>query len=253
MEIWAVATVKNEQDVIGSVVHHLFAEGVDRMIVADNMSTDRTREILESLATRFPLQIIDDTEPAYWQAEKMTQLARLAGESGADWIIPFDADELWISSTGSLRSLLAESNAEVVEGDWYHHYAPPVPLRNPFASMARRERLPDQGLRKVAFRYRPGVRIGTGNHDAASPGMRSVHDPRLEVHHYRYRSFTHMRMKTRQGRAAIMLTNPADDNLVCGHWRHFGSFSTARLSLTWLRMSTRREGLVRDRRLPRSH
>ena len=45
--IIGVCMVRDEADVIGTVCAHLLAEGVDRLIVADNLSSDDTRDILE--------------------------------------------------------------------------------------------------------------------------------------------------------------------------------------------------------------
>jgi hypothetical protein len=50
--VWAVAMVRNEEDIITDVVRHLLAQGVDAVLVVDNMSTDRTRSRLSHLAGR---------------------------------------------------------------------------------------------------------------------------------------------------------------------------------------------------------
>ena len=44
---------------------HLLAQGVDKIVVADNRSVDGTREILESL----PVTVIDDPEVGYYQSK----------------------------------------------------------------------------------------------------------------------------------------------------------------------------------------
>ena len=49
-EIWAVSVVKNELDIIPYVLDHFFAQGIDRIIIADNLSTDGTREYLRQRA-----------------------------------------------------------------------------------------------------------------------------------------------------------------------------------------------------------
>ena len=48
MTVVAVTMVRDEEDVIRSTVAHMLDE-VDAVIVADNLSTDRTREILDDL------------------------------------------------------------------------------------------------------------------------------------------------------------------------------------------------------------
>lgn len=103
----AVCMARDEADVIGSTVAHMLAQ-VDAVIVADNLSTDRTREILDEMASAHPgrLVVVEDPDPAYRQSEKMTALAlRARLDFGAEWIVPFDADEVWYSpSVGSPTS-----------------------------------------------------------------------------------------------------------------------------------------------------
>src|SRR6478736_5534011 len=93
--IWGVTMVKNEQQRIEGSARQLLDGGVDALIVADNLSTDRTRAVLDDLARELPLVVIDDREPPYYQGPKMSRLARAAARCGASWIVPFDGDELW--------------------------------------------------------------------------------------------------------------------------------------------------------------
>src|SRR5690348_11150571 len=131
--------VRDEEDVIEGVVRHLLAEGVDHVLVADNLSSDGTRAILDGLAAGHPVTVVDDPDPAYRQAEKMTALARRAGAAGADWVIPFDADELWVASGTTLRAYFDSLDADVAVADQYDHFAPLLSVhRDPFRAMRRR-------------------------------------------------------------------------------------------------------------------
>lgn len=89
--IVAVSWVKDEADIIASTVTHMAAQ-VDRVIIADQMSTDGTRDILAGL----PVTVIDDAEPGFHQSRIMTRLAQMAIDAAADFVVPFDADELWV-------------------------------------------------------------------------------------------------------------------------------------------------------------
>ena len=82
--IVAVTMMRDEADVAKAVVEHLLAEGVGLVIVADNLSSDSTRMQLEAI--RGPVEILDDLDPAYWQAKKMNELARRAENYGATWL-----------------------------------------------------------------------------------------------------------------------------------------------------------------------
>lgn len=75
MTVFGICMAKNEEDIIGPVVEHMMSE-VDHVIVADNLSQDNTRSILDSLTGN--ITVIDDLEPAYRQSEKMTHLAMVA-------------------------------------------------------------------------------------------------------------------------------------------------------------------------------
>ena len=81
-EVWAVSVVKNELDILPYVLNHLFAQGVDRIIVADNLSTDGTREYLRQRAQEDSRLIFaEDNCDRHIQSEKITWLggAVLAG------------------------------------------------------------------------------------------------------------------------------------------------------------------------------
>jgi hypothetical protein len=253
LQVWAISVVRNEADVVVPVVGHLLCQGVDHILIADNLSTDKTRRRLDALAAKYPVTVVDDRDPAYWQAKKMTELARRAGAHGATWIIPFDADELWCCAGGTLRDYFARfDDVDVVVADSYNHYAALyVPLllgrRQLFAAMAKRDREPNS--HKVAFRYRQDVALEMGNHDVNSVlPMRRVRDGTLQVHHYPYRGPRQMIRKVRQGAEAMRLTDYPWH--VCGHWRFHAQRSNARIAGTWVKMALRRKGLVRDRRLP---
>jgi glycosyltransferase involved in cell wall biosynthesis len=240
--------VRNEEDVIEPVLRHLVAEGVDGVLIADNVSDDGTRSILERLARDLPMFVVDEPETGYYQSETMTALARAAGELGADWIIPFDADELWLVRGTTLRAYFEGMPADVgaVFGQWLHH-RPRFGTRDertPFESMVLRQKSPDP-QRKIAFRARGDVRLWMGNHnvDAEHP-LRRVDDPRLEVHHYPFRSFEQMVRKTRNGKAA--LDRAGHHPWVARHWQVLGSQSDLRLRFSWLKLVADRRGVVED-------
>ena len=78
-EVWAVSVVKNELDILPSVLDHFFAQGIDRIIVADNLSTDGTREYLRQRANEDSRLIFaEDNCDRHIQSEKITYLSHLA-------------------------------------------------------------------------------------------------------------------------------------------------------------------------------
>ncbi len=85
----------------GDTVQHLLDQGVAGILVADNGSVDGTAQVIRGLNDA-RVYLVDDREPAFFQAAKLTELARRAAGAGADWIVPFDGDEFWFGLEGSL-------------------------------------------------------------------------------------------------------------------------------------------------------
>jgi glycosyltransferase involved in cell wall biosynthesis len=250
--VWAVTMVKNEQDVIGFVIPHLFAQGIEGVIVADNLSTDRTRSILDDLAAQYPVTVLDDNEVAHFQSKKVTRLVHMARECGASWVVPFDADELWVSPQGRLADvMMASDDADVLVGAWLDHYRVPCLRGSPFAKMPLRARNPS-GYKKVAVRPLAGLRIQHGNHEAYGVESLRVVSDRIVVHHYRYRSFRHFVAKSRKGKAALDAAGDAIPAGIGAHWRHHGDRSVPRLALSWLEIYRHAigQGVVLDRVVP---
>lgn len=244
MKTYAIAMVKDERDIIRSTVARMMCQ-VDRVIVADNGSTDGTREILD----RFDIDVIDDPEPGYYQSVKMSNLARMAMEDGADFLVPFDADEVWITANCNRRiaDVFAELPPEAMIADAavLDHVAI---IGDPCMSEWRRpEVLP---LRKVACRAAEGLTIEQGNHGARYEGIR--HPLRvsglLEVRHFPYRSPEQMIRKARNGAAAYAATDLPES--VGAHWRGYGNLTDEQITATFNRYfatsDPKADGLVHD-------
>jgi hypothetical protein len=111
MKVFGIALVRDEADVIRLSVGHQLSLGLDRVLVVDNGSSDGTTLVLERLSRDDDrIRWSSDAGP-YHQAEIMTALAREALRQGADWIVPFDADEFWWVAGGNLRAVLAAVTA----------------------------------------------------------------------------------------------------------------------------------------------
>lgn len=212
--------VRDEADIIGTVVAHMQSQ-VDHVIVADNGSTDGTREILEGLG----VEIIDDPEIGYYQSRKMSALAQRAIEAGADWIVPFDADEVWSAKGGTISEALAlmPDEAHMAEAALFDHVATGADPEadNPVSSMPWR-RTAQAPLRKVAVRALPGVVIEQGNHGAKFPGVSHplAVSGWLEVRHFPYRSARQFIRKAKNGAEAYAATDLPES--AGGHWRGYG-------------------------------
>jgi glycosyltransferase involved in cell wall biosynthesis len=125
-EVWAITMVRDEEDIVRATVGNMLTQ-VDRVLVADNLSRDNTRTILNQMAYRYPkqLEVVNDDEPGYYQSRKMTSLALRAYQEGARWVVPFDADEYWVGSLGTIAETLRAHDHDfgIVTAELYDHVA----------------------------------------------------------------------------------------------------------------------------------
>jgi hypothetical protein len=230
--VWAVCMAKNEEDVIVHSVRHMLGQGVDGIIVVDNGSTDATAARLSELAaddTR--VHAGTDSEPEFHQGMKTSYLAHLAWRAGADWVVPFDADELWYAPDATIADHLARlTGVDRVWADFRNVY--------PVAEVGRLdltegrpvqvERTPTAWM-KVAFRAHRWVWVGEGNHDLRNRGavpLRTLH-----VLHFSYRSLEQYSRKALQGVAA--LEQAGKDETIATHWRGWAALTDAERAGRW--------------------
>lgn len=225
-----ITMVRNEEDIIESVVRHMLTQ-VDRVIVADNLSSDSTREILESIQDD-RLLVVDDNEEAYYQSKKMTALAHRAEELGADWVVPLDADEIWHSHFGTLKEVLEEvpERIAMVQVKLYNHIATvedDPSEKDPFRRLGWRFVEPG-ALDKVACRTASNLVIEQGNHLARYGhfDVRAI-DGSIAIRHFPYRSAEQMFAKATTGNNALSFTNLSGDS--GQHWRSYAALGEERL------------------------
>jgi glycosyltransferase involved in cell wall biosynthesis len=224
---------KDEMDILPYTLPRMLRQ-LDHVIIADNCSTDGTLGyLLEQESINAPwLTLVPDYEPAYLQSQKMTALAEMARDDyDADWIVPFDADEVWVwmeDYGAPFREYLGEGI------DWHVEFAilydhvvtseDDETIDDPIKRI-RWKRTLAAPLPKVAFRPLPGFQIEMGNHGVRYPGMVGTQtDSPIEIHHYPYRSVDQMARKARNGAAAYAA---AGDRVPAGagqHWRDYGRF-----------------------------
>ena len=174
--------VKDEVDVIGACVQNLLAQGVDHVWVSDCQSTDGTREVLAEIDG---VTVIDTEIPFYWafQGKYIVNAANQAHEAGADWIIPFDADEWWTGTHGrTIAETLGSTQANLTHAEILQ-----------YADFDHRCLVPYLWM-KVAFRWRPGVTLWAGNHGVDGVEGTAALDL-LTVHELKYRGYEHFMRK----------------------------------------------------------
>lgn len=254
--IVAVLMVRDEADVIGYTLAHLLAEGVDHILVSDNGSRDDTRRILDLYAEGGKVTVLDDPDPAYEQAAKMTRLAHMAHGMGATWVVPCDADEVIYYPDGRLCDFLTEDlKVDVVGIEVFDHIAtaaddPSIP--NPFLRIQHRRRHP-QRLQKVAFRSHPEAELEMGNHGVSvPPTFHATNGGLVKMRHFQYRSLEQAARKLRQGKEAYDATDPMSFvglNYRRGyfgtHWSEGAAMDDTELASWWVDL-TNEPDLIHD-------
>lgn len=130
MKISAVMLVRNEENVVGASIYNaLNIIGVDKIIIGDNGSNDKTRQLLDAIARRDERMTWTDVSGSYRQAEIVNGLAQEAITEGADWILPLDADEFPAWNPSAMRSTLSNSKAAGYAFS-VHNFAPFRFVRN---------------------------------------------------------------------------------------------------------------------------
>jgi hypothetical protein len=221
---------RDEADIIACNLEYYLGQGIDRIIVTDNGSTDGTREILEGFARSGAITLWHEPPGDYSQHRWVTRMARLAyDEYGADWVINADADEFFVCRRGSLRQTLAACarTCDVVLADRTDFIAFDRPLcQAPTIEMVYRKgislNLSGEPLSpKAIHRGAPDVVVSQGNHEAQSSHFRPERPmSAIEVFHYPIRSRTQFERKVRNGGASYA-RNRELGREVGFHWRYW--------------------------------
>lgn len=176
MRVIAVTSVLNEAPIIGKTAQHLLNQGVAAVFVSDGGSTDGTQAVLDGIPGVTRLYQAGPFD----QAVEMSKLANLAVAEGADWVIPFDADEFFTEEGAhDIPGILAQVPAEVYKSyapvwghtDWDHRFAEP------------------RQLPKVIVRAHENISLAWGQHDAQIESPRILGP--LTVRELQYRDWPH--------------------------------------------------------------
>lgn len=167
--------LRDEEDIVDSMLAFHLNAGVDFVIAMDNNSVDGTTEILESHARDGHLHLIRQPEDDHFeQGDWVTEMARMAAtEFDADWVINADADEFWWPRGGTLKDVFGAVPSRF--GRVYamvRHFVPRPEVEDFFADRMT-ARVCNPGAKKndpfgprslIAHRADPQITLNDGRH-----------------------------------------------------------------------------------------
>jgi hypothetical protein len=218
---------RDEEDIVGyNIAYHLM-QGIDFVIATDNASNDRTPQLLGHFAKLGKLHLIHEPSRTHDQAVWVTRMARMAASRfGADWVINNDADEFWLSSTGTVRTALESISRETECLAVPRFDMAPSRDSNSRFFEAMTIRL-ESGKSIYGMRLRPktchrafhDIRVADGNHSVKRRGerLRERTDHTLQILHFPVRSAAQFERKIRQGSEALR-ANTRVTASTGGHW-----------------------------------
>lgn len=225
MKILMTLVTHNEGDVLDHNIRYHLSMGVDYFLIVNHRSTDNTSEILSKYVNNGVAEVKTVTDPGFFQARWVTEMARKAStDHRADWILHTDSDEFWYPDPR--YNSLKEALAAIPENTWigfvarYDFIFRPYRLAPFWEAFTFRESASKWS--KCGHRPSPDVEVMEGNHGALSvsctdAGMIGGAFPAI-LYHYPIRSYSrYLRSVTEKARAfSLNKEAPADTNW---HWR----------------------------------
>ncbi len=228
-----VTMFKDEEDIAYHNLSWHYNQGIKRFVVLDNMSSDNTPNEVRRFANDYQdaqVYLIQDPEIGYYQSRKMTAAAEFAHKMwNAEWILPFDADEILCSFRGPLHTILESVDRDhiCISLPYKVHvlrsfYDPSEP--NPFKRITHRHKDDVEKGAKIILRWKSGMVIGQGNHnvtwDEQLLPMIKNKNLGLMLRHYPFRSKEHIRQKIINGGRAYAAAKNLPQNQG-GAWRQW--------------------------------
>ena len=248
MRIAAHVGMKDEAELVERCLEQLYAVGVDQIVVTDMGSTDGSLELLRARPDkhRFRLVECDDSEPSGLR-DWTSRTTRLMRETGAEWAVFLDADELLLPRDGDLRRCLALAQADVLRVDRFN-----VPLTEERLELPRPllpasygilplvvDPVPDFQLQvdadppvpwsrgvpmpKAIVRMAAIEEVTVGGHDATAPAGRDLHRDRpadVVLAHLAFTTRERFEVKA-ANIAASLANNPVFFEDIAWHWKRW--------------------------------
>lgn len=218
MRLAMTLMVRDEADIVGAMIDHHLAQGVDTLIVTDNGSVDGTAELLEGYAAEGRIVLHRDPEHRKQQAVTVTRMAREAAtEHGADWVMNADADEFWLPRADGLTLKEAFSgipkSIQAFDVPVHDMIGPAALAGTGLQRLVYRDLRPEAALQRVGLKAHathdaahigdPAIEVVQGNHFVSLENRGPVPDGlEVEVLHFPWRSWEQYSRKVRNAGSA---------------------------------------------------
>jgi Glycosyl transferase family 2 len=217
MKIIMTLLVRDEEDILKQNIDFHLSQGVDFIIVTDNLSVDSTKNILKEYEDRGKLRYIFEERDNYNQYEWVTKMARMAAtEYGADWVINNDADEFWWPNKSTIRETLSslsdDINVVVAHRKNLVYLGAdnsglPFYTRMIYKDLLSLNPLGGPLPPKCAHRGNAEVIVGQGNHQIDGIGELNIAMDLIEILHFPIRTEGQLVNKIVKGGAAYSRNN----------------------------------------------
>ena len=218
MRLAMTLMVRDEADIVGAMIDHHLAQGVDTLIVTDNGSVDGTAELLEGYAADGRIVLHHEPEHRKQQAVTVTRMAREAAtEHGADWVINADADEFWLPRADGLTLKEAfggiPKSIQAFDVPVHDMIGPAALAGTGLQRLVYRDLRTEAALHRVGLKAHathdaahigdPGIEVVQGNHFVSLENRGPVPDGfEVEVLHFPWRSWEQYSRKVRNAGSA---------------------------------------------------
>ncbi len=228
MRLISYSMVKNEEDIIEMFIRRNL-NILDHMYISDNMSSDKTKKILNSLiAEGLPITVWDDLDPRHLQSKKTTSAyKKISKNDEFDAIFFIDSDEFLIGDTSKLddyyklgavyelkrvRYIISELNSSQIN----------------FFSLMEYKYKEKESSKSMIFHDQNNydkIRIGEGNHHIYYHGKGKLNKGalNLQIAHFPIRSKEQFIRKNLIGWLALMQNEPQmnkKEKPIGSHWRN---------------------------------
>lgn len=207
--------VRDEQDIIATNIEYHLSQGIDLIIVTNNLSIDKTPAILKKYVSSGDVHLINENSDNYAQHKWVTYMAEIAvNHYNADWILHCDADEFWIPDDHSktLKTVLTELSDGINVGSAKRvNFLPPrhseeeqyfvhsMNIREIRSLNAIGQPIPP----KICHRGLQNIIVKQGNHHVEVNGERLMPaELPITIYHYPLRSYAQFENKIKLGGAA---------------------------------------------------